>query len=367
MKFGTLTFHNVNNYGARLQAYALQKFIEKNGFESEIINFSPNSSTNKKERNTLLKKIYNRLFNIKSYKNKKEKIKLFDQFSSRYMKISSTSYKGDESMERNPLHYDGFIVGSDQIWNTEITNNSKAYFLNFVENEIKISYAASFGKEDFNKDEENNISNFLNKFDSLSVREINTQKILKEQYGIKSIQVLDPVFLLNKNEWKSIANSYDLPKKYILVYVLEYSEEMFDSAISLGKEIGCEVFYISLIPQVIKGNILTKVGPQEFISVLNNATYIFTNSFHGTAFSILLEKQFSVVRHSTKNSRIDSILSIANLKSRYIDSKEVDLQEIDYIKVNNELKPYIHMSQEYLIGALNSRKKTVEKKRPNAI
>jgi len=354
MKIATLTLHNANNYGAVLQSYALQKYLITKNYDTEIINYSPNKigRINKSKKLRVLeliknpKKLYAKIFYERN-KNKK-----FYEFRTNFMKISKDKYLGDASLEKADLKYDKYIVGSDQVWNTSITNNSKAFYLNFVKNAEKISYAASFGKSDFEKQEDENIKQYLTKFNKLSVRENIHAKLMTENYGIEAETVLDPVFLLNKNQWSEIEKKIKLPQKYILVYVLEYSEEMFDYARKLAKKMKCKVLFLSLVKERVRGINLRGIGPREFISIIRNAEYVCTNSFHGTAFSIIFEKKCTIFKHSTRNSRIDNILEISDLKCLYYNKDKKEPNRIDYKAANMAMKNNIKNSKNFLETAL---------------
>lgn len=127
MKIATLTLHKANNYGAKLQAYALQRFILDLGFETELINFYPNQE-NCNSRISIIKKIFHYAFHLLTYIRTKRRTLKFNEFDNVFLKISKTAFFGDDQILRNPPQYDAYIVGSDQIWNASITNNSKTYY-----------------------------------------------------------------------------------------------------------------------------------------------------------------------------------------------------------------------------------------------
>ncbi|MBT2572026.1 polysaccharide pyruvyl transferase family protein [Planococcus sp. ISL-110] len=351
MKTGTLTFHNVTNYGAMLQAYALQKYIHKLGIENEIIDFYPNTTKQVVNR-SIFKKASYYMLRLPELVIKRKKIEKFNDFKNGFLSISSEKFYGDDDINNGIINYEAYVVGSDQIWNTQITNNSQTFYLNFVDNKRKIAYAGSFGKTELSLEEKENIGNYLTSFDSLSVRESEHQKILEEVYNITTNHVLDPVFLLNKQEWISIAAPIKLPSKYILVYVLENSAILHAHAKEMSKKLDAEILYISMIPEKIKGKVITGIGPREFLYAFENATYVCTNSFHGTAFAIIFNKQFSVVRHTRRNSRIESLLQLAELSHRYVDSTTDKVEIINYGDVLENINIHIKSSKKFLENAL---------------
>jgi hypothetical protein len=351
LRVATLTFHKVNNYGAVLQAYALQKYLLDNGHAAEVIDYRPNAQSKHLKQSTFYK-IKRYLRNPKAELLNKYKVNKFENFRNKYIRISSNVFYGDNEILANPPVYDAYIVGSDQVWNSSLSNNSEAFYLHFVKGGKKIAYAGSFGKNEFNKFEINNIQEHLKNFDLISVREQYHQKLLLEMFNLNAEVTLDPVFLISKEKWIELAKCFKLPSKYILVYVLEYSEILFKHAIAMSKQLNCELVYLSLVSNRINGKCLEGIGPQEFLFLFANATYICTNSFHGTAFSIIFEKNFSVVKHTTRNSRIDNIISIAGLTNRYCDVDWNKMINIDYTEVNKRMETFIEKSKKFLLKGL---------------
>lgn len=351
MRIGTITFHKTTNYGATLQAYALQRHLIEQGHEAELIDYLSNTGSNAARR-PFLQRVVNRLkyrdYNRRWSANNEK----FIAFRQNFLRLGEQTYHGDQAIESQPPRYDAYIAGSDQIWNTSLSNNSKAFYLSFAHQGKRISYAASFGKKSFGSGEDLLIDNYVKGFDAVSVREEVHQKMLMDRYGIKAEVVLDPVFLLDKDQWLSMATDRTNEPPYLLVYVLEENGDMYAYAKKKARELGLEVKYLSLIRSSVPGKALSGLGPSEFIRLMLDANYICTNSFHGTAFSIILEKEFTVFRHKTRNSRIDNILGITGLKHRYGDDGH-DTGTIDYLKVRKALEPSITASKAYLEKALD--------------
>jgi polysaccharide pyruvyl transferase WcaK-like protein len=352
MRIATLTLHNALNYGAKLQAYALQQFLLGLGMDTEIIDYYPNPRLDQSKRSLWQKmshevsKLYHPFDRIKKKQNKKR----MKEFNRRFLRVSSGAFRGDEQIAQNPPQYDIYIAGSDQIWNSEITNNSKAFFLPFVTRGKKIGYAGSFGKSQFGDDEIQNIREFLTGFDYLSVREQHHQKLLADMFGLNAQLVLDPVFLLDKKKWSEIVSPCKLPKKYVFVYAMEYSEEMLDCASKIAKKLNCKV--VSLFNTT--GKSLHRVGPREFLYAIANASYICTNSFHGTALSIIFEKNFTVFKHTSRNSRIANIIDLAGLNERFFTASCNQEEQIDYQKVKIMMKSHIERSKQFILDAIGN-------------
>lgn len=353
MKVGTLTFHKVNNFGAVLQAYALQKYLLQLNYNAEIIDFSPNQQINNLKASKF-DKVIKYLTSPKKQIDARITNKKFREFRDENLKLSKQTFIGDDSLEISNLNYDAYIVGSDQIWNTDLSNKAKAFYLHFVNaGRKKISYAASFGKNTFNEVEKKYITEYLQTFNSLSVREKQHADLLFNMFNINALVTLDPVFLIRQSEWEKLIKPIRRkPKKYVLVYLLEYSEELFECANKKAKELNCDILYISLMKEKINGRVLTGIGPSEFLDAFSNASYVCTNSFHGTAFSIIFKKNFSVVKHTTRNSRIDNILEISGLKERYYKRGKSNEQNIDYSQVMKRLIDPIYQSKKFIESSL---------------
>ncbi|MEZ9207055.1 polysaccharide pyruvyl transferase family protein [Vibrio splendidus] len=323
-KIGIVTYHCVDNYGAVLQAYSLLDTVKTlSGADVEIVDYRPieitkNYSFSILPNNLSLIKL---ISNTLSYPLKKSKNNKFKSFSKKLIKLSK---KPDNVLWDE---YDYLIAGSDQVWNPSITRLAP-YYLNFPDiTAKKVSYAASIGKDELSKDELCYLSESLKYIDHVSVRESSAIGIVKDILTKKDVvQVLDPVFLKEPSDWLKI-----LPKKqrfsnYILVYIMEYNSELFDLALKLSKEENKEIIIVSPnanIKTVFKsiklpGKVLYTEGPIEFLELIVNADYICTNSFHGTAFSIIFQKKFITVPHGSRNTRLESILNKLGIISQQI-------------------------------------------------
>jgi len=353
MKIGIITFHKANNYGAVLQAYALQQYLFKLGHDVEIIDYCPNNKVSSKTNlaSKLMKYIKQPIKQLKARNTARANTGKFEFFRKENLLLTPNQYN-DRSIEIDPPHYDCYIAGSDQIWNTDLSNQSKAFYLHFVKEGLKISYAASFGKKELSKCDEDYILNYLKTFDRISVREKYHAYLLKICYNIDAEVTLDPVFLLTKYDWEKIIKPINnLPAKYILVYVLECSDQLFECARIKAQELNSDIVYISLVNKKISGNVLRGIGPSEFLYVISNASYICTNSFHGVAFSIIFNKNFTVIEHSTRNSRIDNILNLLSLEDRKYSAH--NLNNINYNVINQRLNNLINHSQKFLKDCLS--------------
>jgi hypothetical protein len=348
-KIGIVTFHCVTNYGAVLQAFALFDTLNKdNNIDVEIIDFRPSEVTKNYEVKLfkLNKNIVNILTNFITYFIRKSKLRKFITFEKEFLKLSDFKIKQFNN-------YDILITGSDQVWNPNISKQ-KPYYLNLEGNNAKkISYAASIGKDNINQEEKNLLQIYLNKIDTFSVREDSAVQIAKSLFPNKDVtQVLDPVFLKTAEEWMKIFLHKPIYEDYILVYVMEFNSNLILLAKKLSSETKNKILFISpnaSIKTLIKsfnlpGKVLFGTGPLEYLNLIYNANYICTNSFHGTAFSIIFQKKFITVPHSSRNTRLKSILTALDIVSQEVNSNKVlnkknitELFDYDLEKVSTKL------------------------------
>lgn len=338
MKIGVLTFNRAYNLGAVLQAFSLQKALEESGGEAELIDYQcPAIDAMHKPYPVFhpgikpKKRIYNLIYNIVFTKRRLR----FKQFQMR-LKKSKTYTK--QTIGKADGLYDVFITGSDQVFNLRLTGGDTTYFLDFVKSRKKISYAASFGV--YLPEKRELYRSLLQSFDYLSLREQSSAEKLREELDLQAQIMPDPVFLHSKDEWIEFLNiRQSRAKKYILIYSLIEKKELYEIARdkSAGKD-----WKIIAITKVLKpagkaDRYIRNAGPAEFLELLLNAEYVVTNSFHGTAFSLIFEKQFEVVLPGVASERIENLLDGLNLRSQIYDKNNYNKKNntiIDYEKIS---------------------------------
>lgn len=360
MKVGILTFHRAENFGALLQAYALNKYIDTEICESEIIDFVPNNNCS--QRNIIVQWILHngkKIITFPFTKNERTKSNKFRKFRKR-LKTSKKTYNGDVELYDYPPMYDVLISGSDQILNISLSGYSKSYYLGFDYEMRKISYASSFGRTDLSNEVYKLIKTELSKFSYLSAREQTAANIISMEIDRSVELVVDPVFLLSKDEWRLIApKNVVLPSQYIFVYAMEKTE-WFISAIESIK-----LIYNLPIISVYGGggkadglpkNIDLTCGPTEFLNYINNAEIVVTNSFHGTALSIVFGKKFICASHSSLNARLENIMSLVKnyekLLKGPIGTEEVEGYVVDGKAAYEHMIPIIKSSKRYLMNSI---------------
>lgn len=296
-------------------------------------------------------------------------------FLGRYFDIKECANHNDLV---NLNHFaDGFVVGSDQLFNWFLTTQcgGYTYFLDFVDaSKRKIAYATSFGDGYcFFKKEYLSCKPLLQDFDAISIREKNYLELVNDEFKIKADFVLDPVFLLDKQEYEKLSeqSSFHDAKGKILAYILDMTEEKKEIINYLKNKLKKEIVVIpdatsTVADQTREFNIdktLENISIPDWLYYFKNADYVFTDSFHGLCFSIIFEKNFSIfINKKRSNSRFQSLLSLLTIENRAFDNlddftKSNHLQEdVDYISLNQILDKYKKYSREWLENALNKEK-----------
>lgn len=310
MKTGILTFHDSDNYGALLQAYALQQTLNKLGMENEFVAIAREKKSGSPSNVSGPMAVFMKRVNEAGEKRKK----LFEEFRAEYLNIS-TVYRPEEAELLNS-RYACFISGSDQVWNFRIPDVDPRYFLTFAENAKKYSYAASFGSCEVPEKVVPWCSEQLKTFQSISVREESGRRLVKALTGCDAQVHADPTLLLDKADWERISEERE--SNYVLLFLLIYDEEAVKRAKEIASEAGLELRVITaaFIPQLGIGA-WCNTGVCEWITLFRNARYVITNSFHGTVFSIIFERAFEVIplkgELSSRNVRIDELLARTGL------------------------------------------------------
>lgn len=340
-KIGILTFHGAKNYGAVLQGYALQKTIQSLGRECEIVDYECKSIVNgykpfQIRKNDLIKSF---LKSVVMYNKRSLRIKRFASFYNNYLNLSKKTYTADNINDCANEYYK-FISGSDQVWGpgVEGVDPDSVYFLKFARPEQRFSYAASFGVSSLSQNKVPVMKKMLDGFSSYSVREESAAKIVKEVTGNKALVNVDPTFLLGSEEWKKIA-SPKLTSPYILVFNVKPVKSLIDFAAKLSKEKGIPVIYINDNPHKKRDGFTYIAAPsvEDFLGYILNAAYVVTNSFHGTAFSVIFHKNLFVEFETARgrNDRAENLLKKVGInreiKGLSAVETEIDWEYVDII------------------------------------
>lgn len=333
MKIGILTFHRSRNYGAILQAYGLTKTIKRLGNEIEIIDYACPPIDDSLR---LWNKNSNILKSIKQFVFRYQKKRAFDGFTKRKLPLTRKRNISKDRMKKELNKYECIIVGSDQIWNTKITNNDQMYFINLPDLKLKrVAYAGSAGDNIILSSE--NIKSLKN-FNSLSVRETKLQEYLFN-FGIDSTVCCDPSLLLRSSDYIKLMSKRLCKKKYIFVFMIWESEKLLSFANLYAKEHGYKV-----ISNKNCFDFFLHCKPEDFLSWIYHAECILTNSFHGTVFSLLFHKNFlsDINRPNGEvNERIKNILETANCNQCILydldNIKNIEYKFVDFTEVDKNL------------------------------
>lgn len=320
-KIEIITFHKVYNYGAALQAYATVKFLEECGFEAEIIDYYANNLKGYGTIKSALREVANENHNIfirllyafikvPSYKRLKKR---FDYFVENNLPITKPYYSGEELKKDLPVA-DAYCTGSDQVWNNYYTRIFEgAYFLEFVPEKYPcFSIASSFGKKEFNETDQKYIKDHLKKYEYISVREKTGIEILNK-IGIKNASVmLDPTLLVSMKLWETFAADIEIKEPYILVYQLHGDSNAMNAAIEFGKRNKMKVIRIVTMYHQMRPGCKNIIVPDvnEWVAYFKNASYVFTDSFHGTVFSIIFKRKIGVTVPLLAGNRITDLLEM---------------------------------------------------------
>lgn len=332
MKISVITRHAVANYGSLLQAIATQKIIEKTGNECEIIDYLRDDEKLGNCTFTLAKadskwsknKIIYVLYCIVRYPENYLANKKFERMQRQYLNLSKR-YRSLEELKNSKPHADIYMTGSDQVWGKIMCGKyDSAYMLSFCNQlDKKVSYAASFGNITIDADYEKKMLSLLKQYSQITVRESNAVEILNEK-GILAKQVLDPTLMLNSNEWREnlkIKKNEKKEKRYVLVYQIHNNSELCRYAKNFAKEVGLPLVRTSaMLHQFNKGGKFVALPDlKKFIELIDNAAWIVTDSFHGTAFAINFNIPFVTLMPNTgTKSRNLSILKLTQLEEQIV-------------------------------------------------
>lgn len=366
MKILTITCHRVFNHGASLQQFALLHHLQSLGHDVQTINYQPDYLANhykytgvpseKFKKNIILRLLYIVAKFPERFANRKRR-EAFDIFEKNNIPQTKKLFVNNEELKRDIPNADAYICGSDQIWNTLFENGKDpAFYLDFVpQNKLKISYAASFATEKISDDIKHFIKEKVKAIDFISVRETSGLNIL-HNIGIERVtHVVDPVFLLSKEEWKKkFITTEEQENPYVLVYDFDNNPLIKEYALYLKKEKGFDI--IALSPRIkYADRYYWSIGPEKFLNLLYKSSFVLANSFHATAFSFIFEKQCLIFNRTTGiNTRMGDFLQEYGLSERMVMNfnKKIIDSIIDFSEIRPKLETNISKSKSFLNKAL---------------
>lgn len=361
-KTATVTWITYRNLGTCLQAYALQKAIQALGHENAVIDDARIVRSVPRKRFSLLRMLRSipwlcpkrteftrRIADVESE---------IARFKSLMMNVDSSWTDLDELGRK----YDAFIAGSDQIWSPYVPFNPY-YYLSFT-SAPKIAYAPSFGSESYPEAMVSAVKPLLQSFSHLSVREKAGQSILKERFGLDSRLVCDPTMLLGVEEWDRISRKIQVFRPYVLLYLLTYNASYVDCVRQYCRKMNLELKVVVTNHDMIGVGDDLYCGPREFLSYVKAASICFTDSFHGTIFSLLFQKEFVTFKRfrpgsaGSQNSRVENLLCELGLESRLLSEESLSgassgcFPQVDYSQVNVKIARLREESLQYLERSL---------------
>ena len=363
-RIGILTFHSGFNYGACLQAFALQTTLKKYGYENEVINFETDAFVASREmfsrKPRRLKEIIKNITRLPYWNSLHVRERMFNNYT--FDVLNSTSrYRTETEVIHHAEDYECIICGSDQIWNLTHLKDDPAitplFFLNFPKKQRRVAFSASFAS--FTKIahlHEKEFLPWLKQFDAISVREISGVEYVKSK-GLDCTLTLDPTVLLDKEDYEPICAPRQIEGKYVLMFGWNTNKDLIEVAKKVSKELGLPVYNIVPPPRAMFCGIPRKldVGPCEFLSMIKHAEFVVTNSFHGTAFSTTFERPYVSVVTGKADTRMESLLSQLGLSDHLVTKDNIDVKKMlttDYSKVREKKAALRQTSFDFLKNAL---------------
>ncbi len=353
MKSVTVTTQNAINYGAVLQAYALQTALKTLGVDNELLdipvydpiimpigfNFS---------RDNLIKIALNcgRALHYREIKEQRDNFKNFRENILNTTKV----YNNVKEVKDNPPVADFYVTGSDQVFGLRC-DVAAVRLLNFGDDFVKrFSYAASLGEYDWNDKEKRIFNKMLSKFDMISVREKYAKEYIESFSDKKPDVHIDPTFLLEKSQWHKIIKNPNTKDKYILCFPLLGNDKLQEAVDELKRQTGYKVYCIQTNPikRIKADKNIYNAGPRDFLGYINNAEAVVTTSFHGTALSIILEKPFYTLIKDYKSQRMTDLLGMLGLSDRIYTTKDKITTNIDYTNAKKVIEQEREKSFSYL-------------------
>lgn len=354
------TFHFCPNYGAMLQTYALQEFLRTMFLEVRVLDYRPQYLQNQyRYINTYsFASILMSLWSLPTFFRKKMAFKRFEK----NLSLTSGRFYCKEEITFQPFEY--FFLGSDQIWNPDITDGfDPVYFGNIPKpsDSYTIAYAASIGKSVFTKKESTQFKQLIKGISKIAMREDDARELVRKETGEETTVVVDPTILVGGECFRKFIHSVNC-SGYIFVYTLGADSRVIDVANEVAKTKGSKIIQVSGVKKGLffsKHEVIYDAGVEDFLSLLYHADYVVTDSFHGTAFSILFHKEFITIPHKTRGGRMQSLLSKTNLLTRLSQqvSDSLLMSTIDWIDVDNRLERVRTESKEYIKSVIYDCKK----------
>lgn len=349
MRIALLTIWHIGNYGAELQAYATYKILQQLGHDVIIIDLREDQSSNESLKTKIARFISK--FTLANYK--------FERFWRKYLPNKTIYYKNIEQLKNTPPQADMYLVGSDQVWNYDITKEkAEVYFLNFGSNNIKrVSFASSFGKNQWNAPSyiTEIAQRMFPQFSKISCRETSGLDILKNTFNIEANIVIDPTLLFRG--YPEFTGNNIKQRQTLVYYPLSDNEKLCQFSRKIANELGLKPINSNKKIKLTNTIAWNRNSIEKWIRDIAQASFVITPSFHGLAFSLIYKKQFIIINNNInqqRKTRMIDLLERLNLSDRFFESEEDAeiakpwLKPIDYSKVTPILEQYREESITYL-------------------
>ena len=373
---GILTFHCSNNYGAMLQAYGLKRYLQSRRIRTDIVRYEPVYMTGRHWwiPYSPIKGVKGRIWGVLNMWNGfLAHMRMREDFSRQRRNMNRFRFRHlvdkrkhrvlfERGLTRLPYRY--YVVGSDQIWNPHITCGlRRAYFGAFGNKQKKrvIAYAASFGSSELDSKYDREFSELIGHVDAVSVREEAAVPYVERLSGREVTAVLDPVFFLEKKDWRKVETEPER-EGFIFLYITEKNEAMAEYARRLSHETGLPVVEVraTMIGADADFEVDHGAGPSEFLGYIDKADYVVSNSFHAVAFCIIYRKRFLAFAHSNLGARVRNILKIHGLLEKLYElngNSAVDWQRareqmetpVDWDEVRRKTKEQTKLAGDFLM------------------
>lgn len=363
MKVGIMTFPNSVSYGATLQMIALQNTVGRMGHQVEVINYhnaymKAEKHTHKGSQRTLKALLQRRI----SRWTHRRFYKAFRDFEAQYAHLyPRRPFTDKQKLVALGQRYDAVICGSDQVWYPHITDGDLSYFLDFcTESTRRIAYAPSFGAEEFSEEYYRQITPELMRFSALSAREEPGKDLVERLTGRETALVADPTFLMEAADWEAMEQPHPAAiGDYVLYFVVKRSDSLMRQCEAFAKQQGLKLVIVGGNPVHARRNkdpmveYAIDIGPQQWLYLVHHAKYVFTNSFHGTAFSVIFQRNLFVQYPSCNGSRLRQVMEALGLCHRVLDGeRELTKEPVDYTQAQQRFAKMREESLAYLENAL---------------
>lgn len=367
MNICVLTLQCIKNYGSVLQTYATQELLKSFFDDVEFIRFvrmdamdehmldiwtSGCSGASRIVKRILLKPICDK------------QIRVFHDFLEKYIQQTTDTYYTEFDFQTKQLEKDAYCVGSDQVWNSSWNQGIfRPMYLSFApEKKMKFAFCSSFGKTHLDADEQKEIRPLLQRLHRISVREDSALDVLDEMGIQDGEHLLDPTMLLPREKWEALCAPRKIKEEYILSYQLNENADFDSFAYKLAKRKNMKLVHIGLTlrAKTKHGKVLMVPEVNEFLSLIRYASYVITDSFHGTAFSLIFNRQLLCIYPERFSTRLDSILRWADIPDRRVTDYQDDTaadRRIDFTEINERMNQERQKGQAFLQSIVQDMKK----------